>query len=104
MGYVACYIRSAICFNSRNYLSSKIENIYFDLLVPKTKPISTAIVYKSPTDNCFLDYLSIGFNDINLMENDLFVLGNTNINTLDNGKKILTLVLFLKAMHKFVQL
>ena len=104
MGDVACYIRSAISFKSQNYLSSKIENIYFDLLVPKTKPISTVIVYKSPTDNCFLEYLSKGFNDINLMENYLFILVNTNINTLDNDKKILTLVLFLKAMHKFVQL
>ena len=88
-GGVACYIRSDICFNSQNYLSDEIENISFDLLLPKTKPISIAIVYKPPTDNRFLDYLSKGLNDFNLMENDLFILGDTNINILDNGENIL---------------
>ena len=70
-------------------LSDKIENISFDLLLPKTKPVSIAIVYKPPTDNRFLDYLFKGLNDFNLMENDLFILGNTNINILDNGENIL---------------
>ena len=87
-GGVVCYIRSDICFNSQNYLSDEIENISFDLLLPKTKPISIAIVYKPPTDNQFLDYLSRGLNDFNLMENDHLILGNTNINILNNGENI----------------
>ena len=60
---VACYIRSNIFFNSQNYLSDKVENISFDLLLLKTKSISIAIVYKSPTEIRFLDYLSRGLND-----------------------------------------
>ena len=88
-GGVACYIRSDICFNSQSYLSDEIENISFDLLLPKTKPISIAIIYKPPTDNRCLDYLSKGLNDFNLMENDLLILGDTNINILDNGENIL---------------
>ena len=58
----------------------------FDLLLPKTKPMSIAIVYKLPTDNDFLEFLSKGLNDFNLMENDLFILGDTNTNILNNGK------------------
>ena len=77
-----------ICFNSQNHLSDEIENISFDLLLPKTKPISIAIVYKPPTDNHFLDYLSRGLNDFNLIENDLFILGDTNINIFNNGENI----------------
>ena len=84
-GGVACYIRSDICFNSQNYLSDEIENIYCDLLLSKTKPI--AIVYKPSTDNRFLDYLSKGLND--LMEKDLCILDDTNINNLDNSENIL---------------
>ena len=61
----------------------------FDLLLPKTKPMSIAIVYKLPTDNDFLEFLSKGLNDFNLMENDLFILGDTNINILNNGENIL---------------
>ena len=90
-GGVACYIRCDICFNSQNYFSVEIKYISFDLLLPKTKTkaISVAIVYKPPTDNCFLDYLSKGINDFNLIENDLFILGNTNMSILDNGHSIL---------------
>ena len=65
------------------------KNISFDLLLPKTKPIYIAIVYKPPTNNHFLDYLSKAPNDFNLMENDLFILGDTNINILNNRENIL---------------
>ena len=81
----------------------------------QSKPISIAIVYKPSTDNLFLDYLSRGLNDFDLMENDLFILGDTNINILSNGenifdnykvvsKKNLILVLLLKSLDKFVLL
>ena len=95
---------------------TKIENIFFEQLLPKTKPISIAIVYKPPTDNRYLGYyLSKGFNELNLMENDLFILSDINVNIIDNGhnildkykdtsKKNLILVLFLKSMHRFVLL
>ena len=63
--------------------------ISFDLLLPKTQPISIAIIYRPPTDNRFLDYLSKGLNDFNITENDLFILGDTNINIRDNGENIL---------------
>ena len=41
-GGVACYIRNNICFNNT-------ENIFIDLLFPKTKPISIGIIYKPPS-------------------------------------------------------
>ena len=81
-GGVACYIRSDICFKSQNYLSDEIESISFDLLLLKTKPFSIAIVYKRPTDNRFLDYLSKGLNEF-------FIFGDTNINILDDGQNML---------------
>ena len=36
-----------------------------------------------------MDYLSKGLNDFNLMENDLFIFGDTNINILDNVEDVL---------------
>ena len=36
-----------------------------------------------------MDYVSKGLNDFKLMGNDLFILGDTNINILDNGQNIL---------------
>ena len=43
-GGVACYIRSDISFNVRGDFSSEIENIFFDILLPKTKPILIGIL------------------------------------------------------------
>ena len=72
------------------------------------------LLYIPPTDNHFLDYLSKGINDFNLMENDLFILGDTNINILNNGENIFDKYkdmskrksnfwcLYLKSMQKFV--
>ena len=34
-GRVACYIGADICFDRRNNLSNSIENVFFDLLIPK---------------------------------------------------------------------
>ena len=43
-GGVACYIRNNICFNRKTCISENIENIFIDLLFPKTKPISVGII------------------------------------------------------------
>ena len=54
-GSVACYIRSNICFNSRNIFSNSIEHIFFDLLIPKMKPILIGIFYRPPNANNLLE-------------------------------------------------
>ena len=52
---VACYIKSDLCFNSRNIFSNSIEHIFFDLLIRKMKPISIGIFYRPPNANNFLE-------------------------------------------------
>ena len=47
-GGVACYIRSDVSFNVRGNFSSEVENIFFDMLPPKTKPILIRILYLPP--------------------------------------------------------
>ena len=49
-----CYVKADLCFNRRNTFSSSIENIFFDLLIPKAKPVSTGISYRPPNVNTFL--------------------------------------------------
>ena len=58
-GGVACYIRSDLCFNSRNIFSNSIEHIFFDLLIPKMKPISIGIFYRPPNaNNCLESFIN----------------------------------------------
>ena len=35
---VVCYVSNKICFNAKNCTSNKMENIFDELLIPKTKP------------------------------------------------------------------
>ena len=52
-GGVACYIRNDISFSVRGDFSSEIENIFLDILLPKTKPILIGILYRPPDQSKF---------------------------------------------------
>ena len=65
-GGVAFYIRNIICFNRKNCLSDNIENIFIDLLFPKTKPISVGIIYKPLSQSQFLQQIITEFEALDL--------------------------------------
>ena len=80
-GGVACYIRNNICFNRKNCLSGYIENIFIDLLLPETKPLSVGIIYKPPSQSQFLQQIITEFEVLDL-DNEIYVLGDFNTNLL----------------------
>ena len=51
---VACYVRADLCFNRKNVFSNSIENVFFDLLIPKLKPLLIVIFYRPSNLNTFL--------------------------------------------------
>ena len=62
-GGVACYIRRDASFNIRGNFSNEIENIFFDMLLPKTKPILKGILYRPPDQSKFPDKLSTAISE-----------------------------------------
>ena len=87
-GGVASYIRSSICYTRKTCLSNNLENIFIDLLFPKTKPISIDIFYKPPSQTRFLEQVITKFESLEL-NNELYILGTFNINLLFKGNCIL---------------
>ena len=86
-GGVACYIRSDISFNVRGDFSSEIENIFFDILLPKTKPILIGILYRPPEQSKFLDNLSTSISQTcSFNEQEVYILGDLNINFINTQK------------------
>lgn len=61
---VTSYIRSDMRYIHMQYFSDKIENTFFESLLPKTKPVMVAIIYRSPTRNNVLEILSKNFPSI----------------------------------------
>ena len=47
-GGVACYIRKDLCFNTRTLHCKEIENLVFDILLPKSKAITIGVFYRPP--------------------------------------------------------
>ena len=70
-GGVACYVRQDLCFNLRSTAMGDIEGIFFDILLPKTKPVFVGIIYRPPTCINFLECFNKHLDDINL-ENEIF--------------------------------
>ena len=85
-GGVACYIRADLCFNNKNVFSNSIEHVFFDLLIPKVKPISIGIFYRPPNANNFLETFISDLKHINFEKNEIYFLGDFNINLLSNNK------------------
>ena len=80
-GGVACYIRKDLVFNPRENFSTDIENIFFDIQLPKSKPILVGVVYWPPTTSHFLDKPTLAISKTNNFDNqEVYILGDLNIN------------------------
>ena len=88
-GSVACYVRGDLCFNRGNVFSNSIEHVFFDLLIPKVKPISIGIFNRPPNVNNFLETFFNDLKHIDLHKSEVFFLGDFNVNLLLNDKFIL---------------
>lgn len=79
-GGVAYYIKSNISFNIRTDFSTEIENIFFDILLPNSKPILVGITYRPPDQSGFLNNLSAAITGTTSFDaNEAYILGDLNI-------------------------
>ena len=53
-GGVACYMRKDLCFNTRTLHCKEIENLAFDILLPKSKQITVGVFYIPPNQADFM--------------------------------------------------
>ena len=61
----------------------------FDILLPKTKPFSVGVFYRPPSKANFLELLTNDFSKISPEGNELYILGDFNINLLHQGINVL---------------
>ena len=84
-GGVACYVRSDISYIQKQYFPEEIENIFFEILLPKTKLIVVWIIYSLPTENYFREILNKNFPSIDTDTKETYILGDFNINIYENN-------------------
>ena len=70
----------------KQYFPEEINNIIFEILLPKTKPIVVGIIYRSPSQNKFLETPNKNFPSIDTDAKETYILGDFNINMYENDK------------------
>ena len=88
-GGVAYCIKFDTYLSTKNIISKIIEVIFVDLLLTKTRPISVGIVYKPSKHTSFVQLFAEILNSFNILENEMFAIGNININILQNCVNLL---------------
>ena len=83
-GGIVCYIRNNICYNRKTCISDNIENILF----LKAKPILVGIINKPTSQTHFLEQMITEFDLLDL-NNEIYILGDFNINLLLTNKCII---------------
>ena len=58
----------------------EIENIFFELLLRNRKPIVVRIIYRPTSKSGFLETINTHFNKLDTNNNEIYILGNFNIN------------------------
>ena len=83
-GGIACYIRNDLSYNVKSYFPKDIENIFFELLLPNTKPIVVGTIY-CPTDQTnFMEICNENLSKVDTNNVEIYILGDFNINLWQN--------------------
>ena len=70
--------------------ATPLENIIFYILLPKLKPVTLGIFYRPPNKANFMDLIFKGFSHLNLKDDEIYLLGDFNINVLQIGNYMLS--------------
>ena len=88
-GGVACYVKKSLAYNYRDNFCKNTESIFMDIFLPKTKPILIGILYRPPDKNNFVKNLEETFTNCNILDKqECYLLGDFNINILQNGENV----------------
>ena len=74
---------------SRKLFQILLNMFFFEILTPKVRPIAIGIFYRPPNENDFFNIFSNEFQQIDSKTNEIYLLGDFNINVLQNEKFIL---------------
>ena len=85
---VTSYIRNDLSYNILSVFPCEIENIFFEIL-PNSKPVIVGTTFCPSSQNNFLELLNSNMNKINSVDNEIYILGDFNINLFLNGSYIL---------------
>ena len=82
-------LRYSQSYGQSSQISSHIENVFFEIHLPKTKLIIVGIVLRPPNQTNFIKTLNENFAELDTTDKETYILGDFNINLYHNGKCII---------------
>ena len=79
-GGVACYVRNDLSYNTLSVFPREAKNIFFEILLPNSNPITVETIYRPPNQRNFLKILNDNMNKIDSVNYEIYILGDFNIN------------------------
>ena len=70
-GEVACYIRKDLNYAQKNLFPNDIENVFIEIHLPKTKPITVGNVHQPPNQTNFIKTLNEHFAKLDITNKKL---------------------------------
>ena len=64
-GGVTCYIKNDLSYNILSVFPREIETIFFEIILPNSKPVTVGTIYHPPNQSNFLEVLNENINNIN---------------------------------------
>ena len=64
----------------KDFFPNVIENIFVEILLPKTTPITVEIMHRPHSQTNFLEILNMTFEKIDIDKKEIYILGDFNIN------------------------
>ena len=78
----------------------EIESVFFEILLPNSKPITVGTIYRPPNQSNFLEVLNENMNKIDSISNEIYIFGSFNINLFLNDSYIFSKKVF-KLTNRF---
>ena len=88
-GGVVCYVRHDLSYNTLSAFPHEVENIFFEILLLNSKPITRGTIYHPPSQSNFLEVLNDNMSKIDSLNNGTYIFGDFNINLYLNDPYIL---------------
>ena len=65
--------------HKEQFKTPEIENVFFEILLPNTKPIVVGIIYQPPSQSEFLESTNTHFSKLDTNNNEIYIRGDFNI-------------------------
>ena len=87
-GGIVCYISNELSFDVKSFFPPEIGNVFFEILLLNTKPIVVGTIYRPPSQSKFLEIINTHFSKLDTNNNEIYILGDFNINLYLNNSYI----------------